>query len=135
MGQIQLKSRQTSAQNEDPRPDIAIGHIGLRVADLDASVAFFELVGGRKVVNMPGMAIIELRGGTHLILRLVSQQTESYAPFDLMVDDINEMRERLVSAGYTPSAISQGGVHRSFSVVGPSGVELDFTSSHAVGPI
>ncbi len=135
MGQIQRKSRQKRSQNEDPRPDIAIGHMGLRVSELKASVAFFELVGGRTVVHMPGMAIIELRGGTHLILRHNPGAGQNYAGFDLMVDDVDDMRQRLLEAGFHPSGFSQGGVHRSFSVTDPSGIELDFTSSHATGPI
>lgn len=131
---IGLKTRKTET-GIDPRPDISIGHVGLKVENLKKSVAFFKLVGGRSVVQMPGMAIIELRGGTHLILRRDPNASESYARFDLMVDDIVEMRNRLISAGYDPSGLTRGGVHRSFTVVEPSGIELDFTSSHATGPV
>lgn len=119
----------------DERPDISIGHIGLRVRDLKKSSGFFKLVGARKVVQMPGMAILELRGGTHLILRHNKNAQSADAGFDLMVDDIEEMRQRLITAGYKPSAISRGGVHRAFDVIEPSGVRLEFTSSHATGPV
>ncbi|MEP3889491.1 MAG: VOC family protein [Hellea sp.] len=120
---------------EDERPDLSIGHIGLRVRDLKKSSEFFKLVGARTVFRMPSMAILELRGGTHLILRRNKNAQSADASFDLMVDDVEEMRQRLIAAGYSPSGISRGGVHRSFNVIEPSGVRLEFTSSHATGPV
>jgi len=131
---IELENRPLTAPDNDPRPEPAIGHVGLRVKNLEKSKSFLELVGVRTVVTLPRMAILELRGGTHIVLRQ-DDQAPLFAGFDLMVDDIDEMRKRLLKAGYTPSKISQGGVHRSFSVIDPSGIEFDFTSSHAVGPV
>lgn len=119
----------------DLRPDISIGHLGLKVQDLNKSQAFFELVGGRTVVRMPSMAIIELRGGTHLILRSDKNAASTYANFDLMTDDIDVMHQRLVESGYKPSDISRGGVHRTFEVTDFSGLTFDITSSHATGPV
>jgi len=115
------------------RPDIAIGHLGLRVSKLKETLEFFKLVGARVVVQMPGMGILELRGGTHVILRYDPHANSDYAGFDLMIDDIVEMRQRLIAAGFSPTELSHGGVHHSFQVKEPSGLVMDFTSSHATG--
>ena len=119
----------------DPRPDISIGHIGLNVKNFKDSIDFFELVGARIVMQTSGMAIVELRGGTHIILRLDENAQTSYVNFDLMVDDIDEMAERLRREGYEPSAIRGGGVHRYFNVTDRSGLIFEITSSHVTGPV
>ena len=126
---------QKNIETTDVRPDISIGHLGLRVSHFKASFEFFKLVGARVVAQMPSMAILELRGGTHIILRGDNNAKPTHAGFDLMVDDIQDMRERLILAGYNPSKITRGGVHKSFAVTDPSGIILEFTSSHATGPV
>jgi len=130
MGVAQLKPI-----TKDPRPDIAIGHVGLRVKDLKASVEFLSLAGIRVVGRMPNMAILELRGGTHIVVRHDPQAQNSYAPFDLMVDDIKEMHSRLSSAGHKPGKITRNMIHKSFEITDPSGMIFEFTSSHATGPV
>ncbi|WP_026941694.1 VOC family protein [Hellea balneolensis] len=122
-------------KTNDTRPDISIGHIGLRVSDFQKSYDFFMLIGARSVMHRPGIAILELRGGTHLILRYDPDAAATHAEFDLMVDDIDEMRKRLIEAGYEPSKFSHGGAHRSFTVREPSGTLFEFTSSHVMGPV
>jgi hypothetical protein len=119
----------------DPRPDIAIGHLGLRVSRFKESLDFFKRVGARVVIHMPAMAILELRGGTHLILRSDKNASTAEAGFDLMVDDITEMRQRLVEGGFAPSDLKRGGIHRSFKVTEPSGILMEFTSSHVTGAV
>ena len=52
----------------DPRPALAIGHVSLRVSDVARAAAFYEALGLRPVMKSPGLAICELRGGTHLML-------------------------------------------------------------------
>lgn len=128
---------QPSPPETDPRPGVAIGHIGPHPAtDLDASVAFFERIGTRTVAVMPAMAILELRGGTHLIVRAVDTVAAgTAAAFDLMVDDIDVSHEELTAAGLDPTPIERGGIHSSFVVVDPSGVSITVTSSHAMGPV
>lgn len=82
----------------------------------------------------PGMAILELRGGTHLILRR-GAVTPGRAPFDLMFDDVDEVREQLIDEGAEVGVVRHGGVHRSFEVVDPDGHRVSITSSHAMGPV
>ena len=119
----------------DPRPEVSIGHVGLSSSDFHSSLKFFQMIGMRLVASMPNMAILELRGGTHLVLRAATNNKVQPARFDLMVDDLIAMRERLFNAGYKPSSISKGGIHSSFEVTDPSGILLEFTSSHVSGPV
>ncbi len=128
---------QPNPTETDPRPGVAIGHIGPHPAtDLDAAVRFFEQLGTRTVAVMPAMAILELRGGTHLIVRKVDRvEPGATAAFDLMVDDIDATHDDLAAAGLEPSAVERGGIHASFVVIDPSGTAVTITSSHAMGPV
>lgn len=123
-------------QSADLRPEVSVGHVGLATSCLNSSAEFFQMIGMRLVANMSNLAILELRGGTHLVLHAESQDKIQPARFDLMVDDLNAMRERILSAGFDPSPISRGGsIHNSFEVADPSGILLEFTSSHVSGPV
>ena len=128
---------QPTSTDTDPRPGVAIGHIGPHpVTDLDAAVRFFETIGTRTVAVMPAMAILELRGGTHLIVRRVDRvESGATASFDLMVDDIDTAHADMGSAGLAPSAVERGGIHSSFVVFDPDGTAVTITSSHAMGPV
>lgn len=128
---------QPDSTETDPRPGVAIGHIGPHpVTDLDAAVRFFEQIGTRTVAVMSHMAILELRGGTHLIVRKVDRvEPGASASFDLMVDDIDAAHASLDAAGLRPTTIERGGIHSSFTVADPSGTTVPVTSSHAMGPV
>ncbi|MEM8706423.1 MAG: VOC family protein [Actinomycetota bacterium] len=128
---------QPDSTETDPRPGVAIGHIGPHpVTDLDAAVRFFEQIGTRTVAVMSHMAILELRGGTHLIVRKVDRvEPGASASFDLMVDDIDAAHASIDAAGLQPTSIERGGIHSSFTVADPSGTTVPVTSSHAMGPV
>ena len=70
----------------DQRPEIAIGHIKLLVDDVPASVAFFVEIGIRPIVTKEAFAVLELRGGTHIVVRESEADGVAEAPFDLMFD-------------------------------------------------
>jgi hypothetical protein len=53
----------------DPRPDIAIGHVRLLVGNVAKTTDFFVKLGIRTIVEQADFAVLELRGGTHLVLR------------------------------------------------------------------
>jgi catechol 2,3-dioxygenase-like lactoylglutathione lyase family enzyme len=114
------------------RPGVAIGHLALSSPDIKSTLAFFALLDARSVFQTDGMAILEVRGGTHLIVRAGEAATVG---FDLMVDDPDALRSLLIDEGYEPSPMREGGVHRSFSVEDRAGVEHRLTSSHVVGPV
>ena len=53
---------------EDLLPAAALGHFVMKVENVEASYQFYIGLGLRAFDTFPGMAIVELRGGTHLLL-------------------------------------------------------------------
>ena len=117
----------------DGRPAIAIGHVRLEVADVPATTDFFLKLGIRSIVARSVFAVLELRGGTHLILRPAAEGVHGSdkVHFDVMVDDIDEARRDYASKGLSVSDIERGSIHSSFDVTTPDGRALSVTSSHA----
>ena len=52
----------------DSLPAAALGHFVMKVANLDVSYQFYAALGLRPIGIFPDVAIIELRGGTHILL-------------------------------------------------------------------
>ena len=121
----------------DERPVFAIGHMSMDVDDVAEAYAFFAKYGMRGILERPAFAILELRGGTHLILSQAETSVEpgQRAPFDLMVDDVDAVHARFVAEGVAATAIKRGNIHDSFSVTGPSGYTIPFNSSHVAGVV
>ena len=115
------------------RPPVAIGHVSLRVTDVPQATSYFVTLGLRLIHQTPTFCVLELRGGTHLVLREAEDPIPSRtkAPFDLMVDDVIEARRQYGEAGFRPSTIETGTVHRWFTLLGPDEYEITITSSHA----
>src|SRR2546421_12487197 len=117
----------------DPRPALAIGHVSLRVSDVARAAAFYEALGLRPVMKSPGLAICELRGGTHLML-FRARGTPRKGPvrsFDFMVDDVEAFRAQLAPAGIATAVLrddARGGT-RFFKVSSPAGHALAGVSS------
>ncbi|OLT61820.1 VOC family protein [Moorena bouillonii] len=120
---------------QDERPPIWIGHVSINVSDFKKSLDFFEFVGMRKVAEFQELAVLELRGGTHLVLRNKPEAAPGQASFDLMVDDLKAQQVALQEAGYAPSEIREGRIHSVFDVSEPSGNTISFYDSHVVGPV
>jgi len=121
------------AKKTDKRPPVAVGHVSLHVKDVPTASAFMQVLGLRSVFKKDSFAVLELRGGTHLILNKSRKKiTEgAVAPVDLMVDDVHAMRDYCKSKKLKPSKITTGSVHSSFYVPGPDGWSIKITSSHA----
>ncbi|HTT79441.1 MAG TPA: VOC family protein [Stellaceae bacterium] len=119
----------------DPRPPVAVGHVRIQVADVGAAARWLETAGLRPIVTQDAFAVLELRGGTHLVVRPAEQPPApgTAAPFDLMVDDIDATHRDYAAKGFAPSPISRGRIHDSFTVPGPSGLIFTINSSHARG--
>jgi len=119
----------------DQRPPVAVGHVRLPCSDVAAAARWLETAGLRPIVTMDELAVLELRGGTHVVVR----KTEPFpapgaaAPFDLMVDDIDATHRDYAGKGFAPSPISRGRIHDSFTIAGPSGWLFTVNSSHASG--
>src|SRR5579859_3941756 len=85
-------------QNADERPTMWIGHVALATHDVIRSFTFYRDLGLRPVHEprlADGIAELELRGGTHLVLVLdADARTDGrIAPFDLMADELDTLHD------------------------------------------
>jgi hypothetical protein len=119
----------------DQRPPVAIGHVRLNVVDVGAAARWLETVGLRPIVTRDELAVLELRGGTHVVVRQAEPPPAlgTAAPFDLMVDDIDAAHRDYAGKGLSPSPIRRGRIHDSFELAGPEGCAFTVNSSHASG--
>ena len=117
----------------DQRPPVAVGHVRLPTTDVAAAARWLETVGLRPIFASAELAVLELRGGTHVVVRTAQQPLRpgAAAPFDLMVDDIEAARRDYAAKGLAPSDITRGRIHDSFHLAGPDEQDFTVTSSHA----
>ena len=119
------------------RPSIAIGHVTLRVSDVSRSVEFYKVLGLRAIVEREGLAILELRGGTHLLLFKTRGEPRRRVirTFDFMVDDADALRDELRSAGIDAGEVRADRLsgHRLFEVSDPDGHVITVLSDHTEG--
>jgi hypothetical protein len=123
------------SQTLDQKPPVAVGHVRLPATDVAAAAQWLETVGLRPIFQDTDLAVLEFRGGTHVVVRRPEQPpvAGTAAPFDLMVDDIEAARRDYAAKGLRPSEISRGRIHDSFHLAGPDGHDFTVTSSHAGG--
>ena len=127
----------TGALADHERPVFAIGHVRMPVDDVSAAHDFFVRNGLRGILRKADMAILELRGGTHLILNRSEQPIEegAKAPFDLMVDDVDQVWRQFTDDGVHATDIERGNIHDLFHITGPSGYWIRISSSHVRGAV
>ena len=89
------------------RPPVWIGHARLTASDLDRSADFWRTVGMREVERNEQIVVLELRGGTHLVLLPGTPGGSAAASFDLMVEDLDATRADGSDSGSTchPSSV------------------------------
>lgn len=121
------------APRTDRRPPLAVGHICLYVTGLDDAAGWFEAAGMRPIFHGETVAVLELRGGTHLVLLKAKRKPRAprAAPFDLMVDDVDVTHADWRAKGMKVSRIRRGRIHDRFDVTGPDGWTIEVVSSHA----
>src|SRR5580700_10380213 len=141
-----------SAINTVSDLDLAVAHLVLKVADLKSSCQFYSNLGIPPFVIDEKFAIIELRGGTHLLLfevglageevaeRLTGQFHKRFSErFDLMIKgkDLNELKKyrlelisRGIAAGEIPDQTFYG--HHLFCIKDPDGNGITIYTSHAI---
>jgi hypothetical protein len=119
----------------DPRPPVWIGHQRVDATDVAVATEFWETVGMRVVHQDRAFAVLELRGGTHLVVAQSSAAPAGDVSFDVMVDDLEATWRRLHAAGLEPTQIKPGRIHASFTINDPAGRPVTVNSSHIVGPV
>jgi catechol 2,3-dioxygenase-like lactoylglutathione lyase family enzyme len=119
----------------EERPQVWIGHAVLRVSDVVRSAEFWRDLGMREVHQDANVAVLELRGGTHLVLLPGTPPADADAPFDLMVEDLDASHADWAARGLELSAIEHGRIHAAFTVRDPDGYRVTVNSSHVVGEV
>ena len=135
----------------DNLPAAALGHFVMKVADLGVSYQFYADLGLRQIGIFPDVAIIELRGGTHILL--FPQNDEAPFPLtashlgqrgafftehlDLLIngktrDDLEVYRATLLKNGIAPGEITQERLfgHDYFQLADPDGHGVTVYTSH-----
>ena len=132
--------------------DLAVAHLVLKVADLNNSCQFYSNLGIPPFAVEEKVAIIELRGGTHLLLFEVGLAGEEVAEsltgqfhkrlserFDLMIkgkglNELKQYRLELISRGIAAGEIPDEAVfgHYLFCIKDPDGNGITIYTSHAI---
>ena len=133
--------------------ELAVAHLVFKVVDLKRSCRFYSNLGIPPFFADDEVAIIELRGGTHLILLSVdSMAGEGIADsltgqfhkrfseqFDLMIegkslDELKQYRSELISRGIAAGEIPDEAVfgHHLFCIKDPDGNGITIYTSHAI---
>ena len=138
-------------------PELAVAHLVFKVADLESSCQFYSNLGLPPFYIEEKVAIIELRGGTHLLLlsfdepagedvaeSLTGQFHKRFSErFDLMIkgkglNELKAYRLELISRGITAGEIPDEAVfgHYLFCIKDPDGNGITiYTRSHLInGP-
>src|SRR6202790_3096195 len=133
--------------------ELAVGHLAFKVADLESSCQFYAKLGIPPFAIEEKVAIIELRGGNHLLLleidqlageglaqSLTGQFHQRFAEqFGLMIKGkgLNELKKyrlelinRGIAAGEIPDETFFG--HHLFCIKGPGGNGITIYTSHAI---
>ncbi|MHB8529888.1 MAG: VOC family protein [Caulobacteraceae bacterium] len=132
-------------------PAAALGHFVMKVNDIDTTYQFYTKLGLRPIGIYPDLAIIELRGGTHILIfsrkeelpfSINSSQVGQRGSFfdeklDLMIDgrlrsDLEVYRTTLMENGLSVGEISQDQFfgHHYFELVDPDGNGITLYTSH-----
>jgi predicted enzyme related to lactoylglutathione lyase len=124
------------AETRDARPLLWTGHVFLPTADLTAAARFYEQIGMRLVAVMKHLAALEMRGGTHLVIRPEPEQVvPGPVGWDLMVDDIDFIHNKWQAEGIAVTDIVMESPHRRFEVTDPDGHVIVVRDTHVVGPV
>jgi catechol 2,3-dioxygenase-like lactoylglutathione lyase family enzyme len=136
----------------DSLPSAALGHFVMKVANLGASYQFYADLGLRQIGLFPDVAIIELRGGTHILLfpekdeasftltpGRLGQRAEFFDEhLDLLINgktrgELEAYRAMLLRNGIAAGEIAQGKFfgHDYFQLTDPDGHGITVYTTHA----
>ncbi|MEM7291922.1 MAG: glyoxalase/bleomycin resistance/dioxygenase family protein [Pseudomonadota bacterium] len=116
--------------NSDQRPPVWVGHVAMYSKAVSKTREFMLQIGMRPIFNNDDVAVLEMRGGTHLVVTSNPESELLRGTFDLMVDDIDASHAHYIALGFAPSEIERGQIHDSFTLREPGGTEIVFNSSH-----
>lgn len=122
-------------ESSEERPPVWTGHVVAYAHDPERTAAFYEEIGMRPVAAFPDFAVLELRGGTHLVVRRAEDHVGSPLEWDLMVEDLAATHAAWEAAGHEVGAIERGPIHETFVVHDPAGNSITVFSTHVVGPV
>ena len=116
----------------DERPPVWVGHVLLGATDIDRSNDYYAKLGMRPIEKGEDYAVLELRGGTHLVLNKQEEAVPegSAATFDVMVEDIDLAWKEYEALGFQPGEIHEQAIHRFFTLCDPSGFTVLVISTH-----
>ena len=119
--------------------EISVGHVLVLTRNAAKGVEFYRRLGMEVVGELKGLTIIELRGGTHILLCEFDPE-QDVAPqksIDLMIDsntraDLEAYRAAIVENGIEAGPISDEPRfgHYYFSVQDLDGNQILFSTSH-----
>src|ERR1700730_4610049 len=133
--------------------ELAVGHLVFKVANLESSCEFYSNLGIPPFAIGERIAIVELRGGTHLLLlevdqlagegvaeSLTGQFHERFSEqFDLMIkgkglNELNKYRLELISRGIAAGEIPDETFfgHHLFCIKDPDGNGITIYTSHSI---
>ena len=119
---------------QDLRPPVWVGHVVLETDRLEETAQFMRNIGLRPIVQRPDVAVLELRGGTHLVLVAKPEVVAGEASFDLMVEDLHTTHRHFIGLGLAPTPIETvSDNHERFRVREPAGNIISFFSNHVSG--
>ena len=122
-------NRDTNNQ-ADPRPPVWVGHVAMYSARVAESSKFMQQIGMRLIDSGDEIAVLEMRGGTHLVVTSDSESELIKGSFDLMVDNLDDTHKQYTELGFAPGEIERGQIHDSFELREPGGATIIFNSSH-----
>jgi catechol 2,3-dioxygenase-like lactoylglutathione lyase family enzyme len=134
-------------------PELAVAHLVFKAADLKSSCQFYSNLGLPPFAIDEKFAIVELRGGTHLVLlsvdelagkdvaeSLTGQFHERLSErFDLMIkgkglNELKKYRSELISRGIAAGEIPDETFfgHHLFCIKDPDGNGITIYTSHSI---
>ena len=114
----------------NPRPPVWVGHVAMYSGRVAESSQFMQQIGMRLVASDDEFAVLEMRGGTHLVLTADAESKLLNGSFDLMVEDLDATHGHFTELGLEPGEIKRDQIHDCFELREPGGTVITFNSSH-----
>ena len=119
-----------SAESQEQRPPVWIGHVAMYSPTVADTSQFMQTIGMRAVFENKNIAVLEMRGGTHLVVTDDAESDLIRGRFDLMVEDLDRSHAQFTDLGLAPGEIERGSIHDSFDLREPGGSIITVNSSH-----